>query len=491
MSSERDSDSILLGKGPPLEVFDTLPSVEEHFTTPKITLFHRLFRIFGPGVIMLGAAIGSGELLLGPNQMLLHGMGILWIVGVSILLQVFFNYGWGKWTLATGESPLVSFRRIGKWMLVAGLVVAWLGLGWPGWAATAATVFASLQLGRIPVAADAGMVHMWGYVFLILSFVMLAVGRRIARTLELFNWVAIIVFFAFFFLANLIFSSPQHWAEGIAGYLNFGYIPKDMDITMLGAIVGYAGLATGINLFAINYYRDKGYGAGASAGYLPALVGGRRVPVPAAGRLMRLTPENLRRFKKWQSLLVQEQVFIFGLGSLVAFLLPGLLITTLLPKGALLDASSVATYLVNALIKNLGPVGLAFGLVIVILVLVKSQICFSDMLVRNTTEVLWQIPKVREWAKEDIRRVYYLILIVLLIWVAIALTLAEPIWLIVTSANMTNLGAIVTVPTLLYLNRKLPKELRMSWPVEVVQIIFMIFCMYFFFSVIGAMAGIL
>jgi hypothetical protein len=56
---------------------------------------------------------------------------------------------------------------------------------------------------------------------------------------------------------------------------------------------------------------------------------------------------------------------------------------------------------------------------------------------------------------------------------------------------MANLGAIVTVPTLLYLNRKLPKELRMSWPLEVIQIFFMIFCMYFFFSVIGAMAGIL
>ena len=78
-----------------------------------------------------------------------------------------------------------------------------------------------------------------------------------------------------------------------------------------------------------------------------------------------------------------------------------------------------------------------------------------------------------------------------LIWVAVALNLAAPIWLIVTSANMANLGAIVTFPTLLYLNRNPPKELRMSWPIEVIEIVFMIFCMYFFFSVIGAMAGIL
>jgi len=108
------------------------------------------------------------------------------------------------------------------------------------------------------------------------------------------------------------------------------------------------------------------------------------------------------------------------------------------------------------------------------------------MLVRNTAEVLWQVPRVREWARDDIRRVYYPTLIALLVWVAVAVNLTAPFWLIVTSANMANFGALVTVPALLYLNRKLPKELRMSWPLEIIQIVFMMFCMYFFFSVVGA-----
>jgi hypothetical protein len=73
--------------------------------------------------------------------------------------------------------------------------------------------------------------------------------------------------------------------------------------------------------------------------------------------------------------------------------------------------------------------------------------------------------------------------------VVIAVNLAAPLWLLVTQANMANLGAIVTVPALLYLNRKLPRELRMSWPLEVIQVIFMVFCLYFFFSVIGAILG--
>ena len=490
MGSEKDSEEFVLGKGQPLQVVDSLPSVEERFKISKVTLFQKLFRVFGPGVIALGVAIGSGEFLLGPSQMLLYGMGILWIVGVSIAFQVFFNYGWGKWILATGETPLVSFRRVGTWALIVGLIVAWLGFGWPGWAATAATAAASFQLGRVPTALDNGVVLMWAYIFIVFSFAIVAVGGRIARNLELWNWTAIIIILGFFFVANLLFSSSQHWVEGITGFFNFGYVPQGMDITILGAIVGYAGLATGLNILAIGYYKDKGYGAGALAGYIPALIGGKKVSVSSRGKLMRINPENLSRFKKWVSLLAQEQVFIFGLGSVLGFLLPGLLITALLPKSAVLSQLGIAAYLGEALVNNWGPIGLIWGLLIAILILVKTQIGFCEMLVRNTSEVLWQLPRVRRWAKDDIRRVYYPAMVVLLVWVVIALNLAQPLWLIVISANMANLGAIISVPALLYLNRKLPKELRLSWPLQIIQIAFMIFCLYFFFSVIGATLGL-
>jgi len=55
---------------------------------------------------------------------------------------------------------------------------------------------------------------------------------------------------------------------------------------------------------------------------------------------------------------VQEQILIFGLGGIVEFLLPGLLITTLLPRGEVLTAWGVAAYLGNALAKSWGSVGL-------------------------------------------------------------------------------------------------------------------------------------
>ena len=45
----------------------------------------------GPGVIVLGLSIGSGEFLLGPAIFVKHGLTLLWVTAVAILLQTVFN----------------------------------------------------------------------------------------------------------------------------------------------------------------------------------------------------------------------------------------------------------------------------------------------------------------------------------------------------------------------------------------------------------------
>src|SRR5512138_2349216 len=47
--------------------------------------------VVGPGIIVLGASIGSGEFLLGPAAFVRHGLSILWITLVAIILQTIFN----------------------------------------------------------------------------------------------------------------------------------------------------------------------------------------------------------------------------------------------------------------------------------------------------------------------------------------------------------------------------------------------------------------
>ena len=45
------------------------------------------FSAIGPGVIVLGVSIGSGEFLLGPAAFVKYGLSLLWVVGVAALLR--------------------------------------------------------------------------------------------------------------------------------------------------------------------------------------------------------------------------------------------------------------------------------------------------------------------------------------------------------------------------------------------------------------------
>src|SRR5688572_33318623 len=67
--------------------------------------------VVGPGVIVLGVSIGSGEFLLGPAVFVRHGLSLLWVTTVAVLLQTVFNTEVMRYTLATGEPVFTGFMR--------------------------------------------------------------------------------------------------------------------------------------------------------------------------------------------------------------------------------------------------------------------------------------------------------------------------------------------------------------------------------------------
>src|SRR5512134_3226113 len=97
--------------------------------------------VVGPGVIVLGASIGSGEFLLGPAVFVRHGLSLLWVTAVAVFLQTIFNTELMRYTLATGEPVFTGFMRtppsatLWAWVY-AGLY--FVQAGWPAWAANAA-----------------------------------------------------------------------------------------------------------------------------------------------------------------------------------------------------------------------------------------------------------------------------------------------------------------------------------------------------------------
>ena len=95
----------------------------------------------GPGVIVLGISIGSGEFLLGPAIFVKYGLTLLWVTGVAAFLQTIFNTELMRYTLATGEPVITGFMRtrpsatFWAWTYAA---MYFLQMGWPAWAGAAA-----------------------------------------------------------------------------------------------------------------------------------------------------------------------------------------------------------------------------------------------------------------------------------------------------------------------------------------------------------------
>ena len=141
----------------------------------------------GPGVIVLGASIGSGEFLLGPAAFVRYGLTLLWVTGVAAFLQTVFNTELMRYTLATGEPAFSGFMRTrprsGFWAVLYSLLYL-LQVGWPGWAGAAAGAIFYLGAGRLAGAADADAVYLLGAGTFLLCVLILVVGRRIERTLD-------------------------------------------------------------------------------------------------------------------------------------------------------------------------------------------------------------------------------------------------------------------------------------------------------------------
>jgi Mn2+/Fe2+ NRAMP family transporter len=78
---------------------------------PPMTAGFKILGIIGPGAIILGASIGSGEWLLGPAAFVKYGLSLLWVTIVAITLQTIFNTELVRYTLYTGEPIITGFMR--------------------------------------------------------------------------------------------------------------------------------------------------------------------------------------------------------------------------------------------------------------------------------------------------------------------------------------------------------------------------------------------
>src|SRR4030042_1316812 len=103
---------------------------------PPAWTFGNVMKTIGPGAILLGVSIGSGEWLAGPAVVVRYGLFMLWVTTVSVLLQVILNMEFIRYTLYTGEPIYTGFMRLKPggtfwgWFWVC---MYFFQVGWPGW----------------------------------------------------------------------------------------------------------------------------------------------------------------------------------------------------------------------------------------------------------------------------------------------------------------------------------------------------------------------
>lgn len=95
-------------------------------TPPPSTIGATLVRL-GPGLIVSGSIVGSGELIATTALGAAVGYTALWLIVVSCLIKVIIQAELGRFTISSGESTLRAFARVpGPKLRVSWALWAWI-----------------------------------------------------------------------------------------------------------------------------------------------------------------------------------------------------------------------------------------------------------------------------------------------------------------------------------------------------------------------------
>lgn len=437
---------------------------------PPPTQGLHILAVIGPGAILLGSAIGSGEWLVGPAAFVKYGLTLLWVSGVAIFLQTVLNTELVRYTLYTGEPAVIGFMRTrphARFWAVFYAALYLLQVGWPAWAGLAAGAVYYLFANQLPGAGQTGEVYWIGVGIYLACVAILLVGRRIERTLELLNWVMVAAILGGLLILCVIVAPAERWvatAVGFAGYDwyggGFSFLPRDADWFLLGAFAAYSGVGGVGNLTLSNWSRDKGFGMGGVVGYIPTAVAGKAVPLAHCGSIFAPDEASMVRWRGWWRIVRADQWGVYFVGALLGMALPAILYTAMIPPGQDIRGLGVGAALAAAFGAG---TGLAFAVAFLgAWLLFKAQLDILEGTVRALTDILWAgSRRVRRWSSGDVRYVYYGVLAIFVVWGLIAMGMASPIFLLQVSANVAGVVVVVAALHILYVNTTLlPPELR-------------------------------
>ena len=411
--------------------------------------------IVGPSAVMLGASLGSGETLFWPLLIAQNGWALYWAFWVGVLTQFFINTELQRWTLATGESIFRGLERVHGFWPWFFLVAGFFHVGWPGWAAGAAQVFADgVGLGQsnwvIP-----------GIALMVLIWISYQVHPVMYNVVEKAQVVMMILAVGAAIVLALVVGTLGELVNLPAGAVSFGTLPTDLDIAVFLGGLAYAGAGGYINMSQGVWAREKGYGMGSYQGRVQNPILGEPEPVEEDGFVFSPTELNLKRWRGWWKVTQLEHLLTFVLGL---FIVATIMMTISAQFAGGFDGSDGLLMWLNTVIPALGGTQAILLYIVLFLALFTTEYAILESFVRNSVDILYEgYGRQAGWS---LPRTFWGLLTLFVLWgiVIIAAQFSQPFVLLVIGAAIA--GAMMwpyNALTTIMNTTRLPEHTQPGW----------------------------
>jgi Mn2+/Fe2+ NRAMP family transporter len=444
-----------------------------------------LFKMIGPGIVMAGLAIGSGELILWPWITSVVGAQLLWAAAIGIFLQLWINIEVGRWAIVTGESPFTGMIRVIKTILYLWVFLIVVGKFLPGWARETGVALRDLIYGP----GHSSPPWLWTALVFAAVAAILFGPRVIYTAVERCIMVLIVVIVVGLIYVVWEIGTKEIFLtmwDGVINVFDFPEFPVAIMATdgsvrdeltfgrFFGAVV-FAGAGGLGNLYYAYYLREKRIGMGARMPTLMSAVHQHETKEMDTGYVYPDTPENRNRFRQWFRYVVADQVMFFWLlGSFTMFLFIFGALAVLHPIGLVPDRASLVWDLATILEESMGTSGRYLFLIVGMAALFSTQLGGVDGGSRIFSDLLHTNFKFGRWFKLE---QWYLILVsttmiigTFSVWFFERYDIGGLDFLFI-SALLGGFAMAFYVPLLLYMNlTRLPRSARPGW----INIFFMV-----------------
>ncbi len=387
-----------------------------------------VLRTIGPGAILLAGSIGGGEWIVGPLTTVRFGPEILWIATLGIFLQMIFNLEAVRYTLYSGEPVMTGVMRLnpgGKFWGGIYVAAGTAQLATPAMAMACAGVMLTAGRGDLPSSdgSDRAIMIALSVLVLLATFVLLQSGKSIERMLEWLSWTMVVLIFTFLLVTNLMFVPADIWFSTALGFVKPSPLPANLDWTLIGVFAATAGSGGLGNLAVSNWTRDKGFGMAVHSGSIGGMLSEEGQDVSSIGQVFEITSDNLRKWAIWWKYVLIDQSVLWAIGCVAGMFLNVNLARAIVNPGEIPADSAAGAFQARYLADQLWSGFWWLTLINGFWIMFSTQVGNTDCLTRISTDTLrtgWP-----ELGRLRARKLYFLILLGVMVWGAIALFLGD------------------------------------------------------------------